>query len=280
MNKKISEIEFTVFDVETTGLEVESGDRIIEIAAVKIKDNKKVAEYQSLVNPGNRQVSPGAFAVNQISADMLKHAPDIHKVMPAFLNFISGSCLAAYNAAFDLRFLSSALKLINKQVPEELQVVDVLKMARRMLSGLESYSLWFVANRLGINRVQEHRALSDVKMTLEVFQKFNAILTKNNIVNFEQYVSLFGLNSKLLENINNTKIACIQRALDLGVSLKIKYLAGHNAEFTEREVVPKEIIQDKNHTFLVGFCNLRNQERTFNIKNILHLEMGIPSRMA
>ena len=84
MPKNISQIEFTVFDVETTGLEPESGDRIIEIAAVRLKERRESGSFHSLINPGNRPVSPAAFAVNRISQEKLKSAPLIDKVIPLF----------------------------------------------------------------------------------------------------------------------------------------------------------------------------------------------------
>ncbi len=280
MAKDISEVEFTIFDVETTGLEPESGDRIVEIAAVRLKDEQRLGVFQSLINPGQRQISPGAFAVNHISPEMLRDAPDISQILPNFLEFVLGSCLVAYNAPFDLAFLSSDLGLINRRLPQELQAADILIMARRMLPGLERYALGFVARALGIDSIQEHRALSDVQLTMKVFNQLRSILSKKGIVDFEQFISLFGLGSQLLDNINNAKAARIQQALDLGVSLKIRYLARHNAEITEREVIPRAIIQEKGEIYFVGFCNLRNQERTFRIKNILHLEIGIPSRLA
>ena len=278
MSKNISEIDFTIFDLETTGLEPESGDRIVEIAAVRLRDKKRLGVFHSLVNPAGRVISPAAFAVNRISQGMLKDAPDIYQVMPKFLDFISGSCLAAYNAPFDLGFLCSELSIIKKQIPEDLQIADILTMARRLLPGLQSYTLGCVAESLSIDSLQEHRALSDTNLTVEIFNRLNSILNKKRIVDFQQFISLFGLSSRLLSNINDTKIARIQEALDLGASIKIRYLGRHNAEFTEREVIPRAIIQEKNQVYLVGFCHLRKQERTFMIKNILHLEMSEPSQ--
>ncbi len=296
MLKNINEIEFSVFDLETTGLTPESGDRIVEIAAVRLrhkhkhKHKQRLEVFQSLVNPGERRISPAAFVVNQITPEMLKDAPDISEVMPSFLDFISESCLAAYNAPFDFAFLSSESNLINCRLPERLQIVDILIMAKRMLPGLGSYSLGFVAKTLGIDSLQKHRALSDAQLAAEVFNRLNSTLIGKGVVDFEQFVSLFGLNSQLLDNINSAKIAQIQRALDLGVSLKIRYLSGAGAKLTEREVIPKAIIQkggairdyratEKEYdvskgVYLVGFCNLRRQERTFRIDNILNLEIG------
>jgi DNA polymerase III epsilon subunit family exonuclease len=276
MPKNINEVNFTIFDLETTGLEPGMGDRVVEIAAVRLRGRKKLGEFHSLINPEGKSISPAAFEVNQISQEMLWQAPVIGKVLPKFLDFISGSCLAAYNAPFDLAFLSSELDLINSKLPEGLQIADILIMAKRILPESERYALAFVAKRLGIDSIQQHRALSDTYITVEVFNRLIPILTKKGIVDFDQFVSLFGLSSKLLDDINNAKIARIQQALDLGVSLKIRYLTRHNAESTEREIIPKKITQGKNQNYLVGFCKLRNQERTFGIQNILHLEIGTP----
>lgn len=272
MNKSLDEIEFVIFDTETTGLEPESGDRIVEIAGIRIKGEEKIATFQSLVNP-HRPISSAAFEVNQITPAMLESAPDIEVVMPNFLDFIGDSCLCSYNAGFDLGFLNNELKLIGRNLPPENMVVDILKMARRMLPGLERYALWFVADKLGIKIQQQHRALSDVELTLAVFNKLKEALEAKGIFDFMNFSSLFGINPHFLDNINNQKLAKIQEALDLGVKLKIKYLSRSNAEVSEREVIPKEIRQKKNRSYLVGYCYLRKEERTFSIDGILHLEI-------
>ena len=106
MNKNIDEVEFTIFDTETTGLEPETGDRIVEIAGIRLKGGQKLATFQTLVNP-NRPISPAAQMVNNITPEMLKDAPNIDTVMPKFLDFARGSCFCSYNATFDLEFLNN-----------------------------------------------------------------------------------------------------------------------------------------------------------------------------
>jgi DNA polymerase III epsilon subunit family exonuclease len=272
MDRNIEEIEFTIFDTETTGLEPASGDRIIEIAGMRFKAGEKIAIFQSLINPG-RPISPAAFAVNRISEDMLREAPPAKKVLPDFLDFIKGSCICSYNASFDLAFLNNELRIIGRSLPEDSPVIDVLKMARRLLPGSERYALWFIADSLGIKTEQKHRAFSDVELTLGVFNKLKEKLKAKGIFDFKNFSSLFGLDSRLLTDINNQKIAEIQEAMDLKVKLKIKYLSASNAEVTEREVIPKAIKQENNRAYLVGYCCLRNEERTFRIDGILHLEV-------
>ena len=272
MNSNLEEVEFTIFDTETTGLEPESGDRIVEIAAVRFKGKERLATFQALVNP-KRPISEAAEKINKITPEMLKDAPAIEVVMPQFLKFIQGSCLCSYNATFDLEFLNHELKLMGENVLKETMVVDILKMAKRLAPGLQRYALWFVAKKLGIQTEQKHRALSDVELTLEVFYKLYEILKTKEIFDFMNFFSLFGISLNLLNDINNQKIAKIQEALGLGAKLKIKYLSGSSAQVSEREVIPKAIEEDKNRFYLVGFCCLRNEERYFRIDGILHIEI-------
>ena len=272
MSKSIDETEFTIFDTETTGLEPVSGDRIIEIAAIRFKGDAKIAAFQSLVNP-RRPVSEAAFQVNRISQEMLKDAPAIDAVMPGFLKFIQDSCLCSYNAGFDLEFLNNELKMLGKNALQGFVVLDILKMARRLLPGLERYALWFVAERLGLKARQMHRALSDVELTLGVFKMLKEILRDKGIVDFTYFSNLFAINRDFLENINAKRISQIQEAIGLGAKLKIKYLSSSGVEVTEREVIPTEIRQENSRSYLVGYCCLRNDERTFRIDGILHLEL-------
>ena len=196
MNKDIEEIEFTIFDTETTGLDPRSGDRIIEIAGIRFKGEVKISSFQSLVNP-LRPISPGAFQVNHISQEMLKDAPTIEKVLPDFLDFIKDSCLCSYNAGFDLEFLNNELKLAGRKPLEGIVVADILRMARRLLPNQERYALWFIADKLGIKAKQEHRAFSDVEMTLGVFSSLKQILQSKQISSFMHFASLFDINQDL-----------------------------------------------------------------------------------
>ena len=271
MNKNIDEVEFTIFDTETTGLEPGSGDRIVEIAAIRIKGKDKIAVFETLVNPG-REISEAAQRVNNITAEMLEGAPSIEAVMPKFLNFIEGTCVSSYNASFDMAFLQSELKLLGRE-PLNIPAVDILRMAKRLLPGLERYPLWFVAQKLSLTTKQEHRALADVELTLGVFNRLNEVLKIKQISDFNSFISLFGISSGFLEDIHNQKFSQIQKAIDLGVKLKIRYLSGSSAQVSEREVIPKEIKQDKGRSYLVGHCCLRQEERTFRIDAILHLEI-------
>jgi DNA polymerase III epsilon subunit family exonuclease len=271
MIENINEVEFAIFDTETTGLNPFSGDRIVELAGLRVKGKERIAEFDALVNPG-REISPGAFAVNKITPEMLKDALGIEKVMPKFLGFIQGSCLCSYNAEFDLSFLNNELKLIGYPVITDIVVFDVLTMVKRLLPGLNRYALWFVAETLGIKLTQQHRAFADVEMTWEVFNRLKSICQEKGIIGFTNFSNLFAFNPALLKSSNLEKTALIQESMAAKQTLKFRYLSSHSGQVTQREVIPQEIKQDNKYSYLVGYCCLKKEQRTFRLDNILNFE--------
>lgn len=272
MNKHIDEIEFTIFDTETTGLEPELGDRVIEIAGIRFRREEVIATFESLVNPC-REIPESSQNINHITTQMIESAPTMDKIMPSFLEFIKGSYLCAYNASFDLNFLQNELKILKMPPLLDTVVIDLLKMSKRLLPGLSRYALGAVAENLNIKIDSPHRALDDARTSFEIFRRLRKILLDKGIIELSNFLQLFALNDKYTEDLNNQKVSRIQEAIDLGVKLKIRYLSRKDAEVSEREVIPKEIKQEKQQYYLVGYCLLRNEERTFSLDGILHLEI-------
>ncbi|MCU0666333.1 MAG: 3'-5' exonuclease [Candidatus Omnitrophica bacterium] len=189
MNKDINEVEFTLFDTETTGLSPVAGDRVVEIAGLRFKGDQVIDVFESFVQTG-KEISPGAFAVNKITPQMLKNAPLPNEAIPNFVEFAKDSCLLSYNAIFDWDFLTNELSLIGMNLPQETEILDILKMARRAMPGLGRYPLWFVAQTLGVENPQEHRALADAKMSFKVFLKLKAMLKTKGVEDFSALLNL------------------------------------------------------------------------------------------
>jgi DNA polymerase III epsilon subunit family exonuclease len=270
----LRETEFTIFDTETTGLDPQS-DRVIELAAVRVRNGEKLGSFQTLVNPG-RPVSEGAFRVNGISDEMLAGAPRMEAVIPRFAEFIQDSCLCSYNSPFDMGFLINEYRLAGLEFPKETAVVDVLSMARRLVP-LERHALWYVSQSLGIGNGQEHRALADVELTLGVFNALKDKLSEKNITALSEYICLFGRGCGPHEEMQRETLSGIQRAIDLGAQLRIKYFSRSDVRVTERDVIPREIKLDRGRPYLIGFCCSKNSERTFAIDGIVRLEMLGPA---
>lgn len=166
--QRFKEKDYVIFDVETTGLSPSSGDRIVEIAALKVRDLKPVARFHSLIDP-QRPISFGAFEVNGISEKMLEGAPLCRDILPSFLEFVGHATLIGHNIRFDLNFLYYELELAGLKSQQDFESVDTIYLARQMMPHLKRYPLWLVADALNIKESQKHRAMADVDLTFQVF---------------------------------------------------------------------------------------------------------------
>ena len=104
----ITDRNYTVIDIETTGLSPLE-DEIIELSALKVRDNKVVKEFSSLINP-NKEISDFISSLTGITQSMVQNAPDIKTVLPLFIDFIGDDTVLGHNVSFDLGFIRTKYK--------------------------------------------------------------------------------------------------------------------------------------------------------------------------
>jgi DNA polymerase III subunit epsilon len=158
-------VDFVVLDTETTGLRP-GPDRVIEVAAVRVRHGKVMNSFQSLIHPG-RPIPPFIAKFTGISQEMVRDAPSAQEVMPDFVQFIDGAILVGHNLGFDLNFLTHEAQLLDLAFP--LDGLDTIPLARRFLPGLKRFKLDMVAEHLKIPPRTRHRALGDAEVTAAVF---------------------------------------------------------------------------------------------------------------
>lgn len=189
----IKSTEFIVFDVETTGLSAVDGDRIIEIAAIKLKDFKPVGTFHSLIDP-QRDLPASATNINGITVDMLEGAPTSGEFLPGLIDFIGGGCLVGHNVKFDLNFVCYELALHGRRIREETPALDTLKMAKALIPYLSSYKLSHIAGALGITIGETHRALSDTQLTADVLLRLVDMAGDRNIDDLQEFCRQFSVD--------------------------------------------------------------------------------------
>lgn len=160
-------------DLETTGLEVADGDRIIEIGCVEINDREIGSQFHRLVNP-QRASSKKALEVHGITDESLRDEPLFNQVWPDLYNFIKGSELIIHNADFDVSFLDAELVRMQKGTLLEetgCEVCDTLALAKHMHPALRN-NLDALSDRYSIDRSQReeyHNALADAELLARVY---------------------------------------------------------------------------------------------------------------
>lgn len=161
-----------VLDTETTGLEANGGDRLVEIGCVEMVNRILTGEiYHVYINP-ERDMPVEAFNVHGLSAEFLSDKPVFSAVADEFLNFIADDTLVIHNAAFDIGFLNAELARLGRPAIARDRVVDTLALARRKHPGA-SNRLDDLMNRYGIDssRRVKHGALLDAELLAEVYSE-------------------------------------------------------------------------------------------------------------
>ena len=168
--RKLSDLSFVVFDTETTGLAPSGGDRIVQIAGVRIVNGRilRGEVFDTLVNPGCA-IPPASTKVHGISDDMVTEAPDIVSAAQAFHRYCDGGVLVAHNAPFDMAFLRRDEAMIGRSFDHPVLCTVLLSAALYEHTG--EHTLDALADRFGVTIPPKlrHTALGDAMATAEVF---------------------------------------------------------------------------------------------------------------
>ena len=186
------ETEYVVFDVETTGLSPLEGDRILELAAARVKGGQIVETLESFINP-QREIPSQAQAVHNITPEMVAGAPVSLEFLPKFVNFVGGACLCGQNVKFDMDFVCYEMSLAGQKLRDETPAIDTIKLAKYFLPHLASYRLGGIAKALGIKVGTTHRALADVKLTVQVLNRLLMIAEEQGFSKFRDILREFGV---------------------------------------------------------------------------------------
>ena len=162
----VSDIAFTAFDFETTGLEP-ALHKIIELGATRFHDREVIDTFEALVNPGVA-IEADAGKISGITDEMVRDQPPIETVLSPFLDFIADTVLIAHNAAFDVGFLRAALEAASLPPISNL-IIDTQVLAQKAYPRLKSYSLQNLVAELSLPQGNAHRALDDAQMCMRLF---------------------------------------------------------------------------------------------------------------
>ena len=184
-DRPLSELAYTVFDTETTGLNPSEGDEIIQIGATRCVNGKLLRQesFEQLVNPG-RLIPAATIPIHGITQDMVAGKPSITEVLPAFHTFAQDTVLVAHNAAFDMKFLQLQESATGLKFDQP--VLDTLLLSAVVHPNQESHRLEAIAERFNITVLGRHTALGDALVTAEVWLRLIPLLQAMGIHTLRQ----------------------------------------------------------------------------------------------
>jgi DNA polymerase-3 subunit epsilon len=262
----LDELAFTFVDVETTGLAPATGDRVCEIALLRVQGDRELARFESLVHP-QRPMPPDALAVHGITDAMLVGAPTFATLLPQIHALLQDAVLVAHNAHFDVGFLRHEWQLAGHTFPF-LVVADTLALAQARYR-FSHNSLGAIASELGVTPTALHRAMADVCTTWQVWQRFMADMRQEGPVMLAHV--LYPHSRRPVEELI-AMMTILQEALPTGKPLELRYQP-EKTPATVRVVQPLEIYYERGHGYMRAFCHLRREERHFRLDRIAELKV-------
>ena len=280
----LNEAPVVVLDTETTGLNPNTGDRVVEIGAIRFGPGpsgpwQKQGEFNQLIQPG-RRMDPGASRVNRIFDEDLAGKPLFTEVAADFLAFVDGAIIVAHNARFDADFMGMELYIHNLNEPDQKggelnnPWLCTLQLARRHFY-FGRNNLSHIARAMGVRAGKPHRAahraLNDVIMTAEVLKRMSRELAEMRLISVGDLLHAQGGAIYAPKPANTSLPPLLAEALSKRRPLRISYDGAYG--HSERVIDPHYSTSAGGHVYLIAHCRQSQDQRTFRLDRILSAEM-------
>ena len=192
-----------VIDTETTGLSYKSGDRIIEVGCVELKNYVPTGKSLQFYCRPDKNISDGAKNIVGLSDEFLKKQKSFEENHKQMLDFIGDATLIIHNAEFDLGFINNELLLIGKP-PLDNKIIDTVPLARKVLN-TRIANLDYLCRRFNIDLSDRefHGALLDSQLLAAVYLELRG--GKQFFMELEEVSNADKNNATINTNIEKTK---------------------------------------------------------------------------
>lgn len=190
--------DYVVIDLEMTGLSIET-DFIIELAGVKVKQDKVCDTFETLIRPPLLPLSPSIISLTNITDAMLKNAPVFSDKIQEFLTFLENLPIVGHNILIDLSFLNRELTEFDYS-PILNDYIDTLTVSQKLFPEFIHHKLTDIAKYYNIDLSGMHRALNDCYITNSCFIKLYETM-KASFPSEEAYLTSFIQDGRRLKAV-------------------------------------------------------------------------------
>jgi len=192
---------YVILDIETTGGKYNE-EGITEIAAYRFDGHEIVDQLITLVNP-EKDIQPFVVRLTGINNGMLKNAPKFHEIAKRLVELTENAIIVAHNASFDYRILRTEFRRLGYDFQKE--TLCTVELTKKLIPGLDSYSLGKLCKTLCIPVSNRHRAEGDALATVKLFKLLIDKDTNKDIIksNIKQGIEK-ELSSKLQTILDDT----------------------------------------------------------------------------
>lgn len=281
---------YAVVDIETTGGNVQSGDRIIQFGCVLIENDQIVHQFAVDINP-LRSIPKEIEHLTGISNQSVAHAPYFEDVAATLANLLEGCVFVAHNIQFDYSFLSEEFIRCGMP-PLNLKGIDTVELSQILLPTEPSFTLNDLMNSLQIVHQNPHQADSDAYATGELLLLLKQKVQLLPLVTVEKLAELAAnctmdtelfFSTHLREMRENVSALSDQIVIKNGLAIQNKAVSFEHIQYRKEQVYP-ETVEGKNTLFQSHF-DLRNTQmrmmdkihQTLNNSDESHLAIEAPT---
>ena len=206
---EINNCSFVILDTETTGLEASMGDKIISLAALKIR-NSLIQENEfldELINP-ERDIPWESVKIHHITDEHVRGKPTLPELQSKINLFLKKSILIGHNIEFDKKFIyqDAANSDLSKRM-KKITSIDTIYLTAALYPDLENYDLSYLCEHFNIrtNDQIRHSALGDCWITARLFLHLLNKAKEKNITTASGLLKLCNQGAKLHHLIRNAK---------------------------------------------------------------------------
>ena len=236
---------YTVFDIETTGLDPYK-DKIIEIAAVKMKGNEIIDRFSELVNP-EIPIPAEITKLTSITDEMVANSGNISEVLPKFIKFADGTILVAHNAKFDIGFVKQ--KALEEKLEFHLGFIDTLVLSRILIPEIRKFGLSSLVSYFNIELPNHHRATDDAEATAKVFLRLAERILSKGISRLDEINKELDVKIETSETNNTVILVRNQEGIRDLYELISK---SHTEYFGKKKArIPKSLLRKYRKNFII-----------------------------
>lgn len=154
---------YSIVDIETTG-----GTKITEISIFIYDGEKVIDEFTSLVNPESN-IPPFITSLTGINNHMVRDAPKFYEIAKQVFEITADTIFVAHSVNFDYSIIQKEFKALGADYKRK--KLCTVRLSRKLIPGLKSYSLGVLCASQGITIADRHRARGDAEATVILFEK-------------------------------------------------------------------------------------------------------------
>ncbi|MEM1257220.1 MAG: exonuclease domain-containing protein [Bacteroidota bacterium] len=158
---------YCIIDIETTGNGLK-GNKITEISIFKFDGTQVVDEFTSLVDP-ECPIPYFITGLTGIDDETVRDAPTFAEIADQVLEITADSIFIAHAVNFDYGVIKEEFRQLGMEFNRK--KLCTVRLSRKLIPGLPSYSLGKLCSAVGIPIRNRHRARGDAEATITLFKQ-------------------------------------------------------------------------------------------------------------